>query len=39
MVKYEGHINELVRAISATFMHGFQSNFAHMLSWRSSSAI
>ena len=30
---------ELVRAITSTCMHGFQNNFAHVFSLRSSSAI
>ena len=29
-VTFEGHINKLVRAITPTFMHGFQNNFAHV---------
>ena len=30
---------ELVRAITCTFMHGFQNNFAQLLSLRRRSAI
>ena len=30
---------ELVRAITCTFMHGFQNNFAQVFSLRCSSAI
>ena len=30
---------ELVRAITCTFMHGFQNNFAHLLSSRRRSAV
>ena len=38
-VTLEDHINELVRAITHTFMHRFQNNFAQVFSLRSSGAI
>ena len=38
-VTLEGHINKLVRAITPTFMHGFQNKFAKVFSLRSSNAI
>ena len=38
-VKLENHTNSVVRAITPTFMHGFQNNFVQMFSLRSSSAI
>ena len=31
--------NELVRAITCTFMHGFQNNFAQLLSLRRRSVV
>ena len=33
------HVNQVVRAITPTFMHGFQNNFVQAFSLRSSSAI
>ena len=38
-VTLEGHINELFWAITSTYMHGFQNNFAQVFSLRSRSAI
>ena len=38
-VTLDGHINELFWAITPTYMHGFQNNFAQVFSWRSSSVI
>ena len=38
-ITLEGHINKLVRAITPTFMHGFQNNLAKVFSLRSRSAI
>ena len=35
----EGHINELVGAITPTYMHGFQNNFAQVFSLKSRTAI
>ena len=33
-VTLEGHINELLWAITPTYMQGFQNNFAHVFSLR-----
>ena len=38
-VTLEGHINELFWAITPTYMHGFQNNFAQVFSLKSRSAI
>ena len=38
-ITLEGHINKFVQAITPTFIHGFQNNYAHVFSLRSSSAI
>ena len=38
-VTTEGQMIELVRAISSTFMHGFQNNMPQLCSLRSKSAI
>ena len=38
-VTLEGHINEFFWAITPTYMHGFQNNFAQMFSLKSRSAI
>ena len=38
-VTTEGQMIELVRAISSTFMHGFQNNMAQLFSLRSKSVI
>ena len=38
-VTLEVHINQLVRAITRAFMHGFQNNLTELFSLRSSSAI
>ena len=38
-VKLEDQINELFWAITPTYMHGFQNNFAQVFSLRSISAI
>ena len=36
-VTLAGHINELFRAITLTYMHGFQNNFVQVFSLRSSA--
>ena len=38
-VTLEGHINELLWAITPTYMHGFQNNFAQVFSLKSRIAI
>ena len=38
-VTLEGHINELFWAITPTYMHGFQINFAQVFSLKSRCAI
>ena len=38
-VTLEGHINKLVRAITHTFLHGFQNTSAQLVSLRRSNAI
>ena len=38
-VTLEGHTNELFWAITATYMHGFQNNFAQVFSLKSRSVI
>ena len=38
-VTLEGHINELFWAITPTYMHEFQNNFAQVFSLKSKSAI
>ena len=38
-VTLEGHINELLWAITPTYMHGFQNNFAQVFSLKSKIAI
>ena len=38
-VPLEGHINEHFWAITPTYMHGFQNNFAQMFSLKSRIAI
>ena len=38
-VTLEGHINELFGAITPTYMHGFQNNFAQVFSLKSRIAI
>ena len=38
-VTLEDHINELFWAITPTYMHGFQNNFAQVFSLKSRSAI
>ena len=38
-VTLEGHINELFWAITPTYKHGFQNNFAQVFSLKSRSAI
>ena len=38
-VTLEGHINELFWAITPTYMHRFQNNFALVFSLRTRSAI
>ena len=38
-VTLDGHINELFWAITPTYMHGFQNNFAQVFSLKSRSAI
>ena len=38
-VTLKGYINQFVRAITPTFMHGFQNNFAQLVSLRRRSAI
>ena len=38
-VTLEGHINELFWAITPTYMHGFQNNFAQAFFLKSRGAI
>ena len=38
-VTHEGHINELFWAITPTYMHGFQNNFAQVFFLKSRSTI
>ena len=38
-VTLEGHINEIFWAITPTYMHGFQTNFAQVFSLKSRSVI
>ena len=38
-VTFEGHINKLFWAITPTYMHGFQNNFAQVFSLKRRSAI
>ena len=38
-VTLEGHINELLWAITPIYMHEFQNNFAQVFSFKSRSAI
>ena len=38
-ITLEGHINELLWAITPTYMHGFQNSFAQVFSLKSRIAI
>ena len=38
-VTHEGHTNYFARAITPTFMYGFQNNFAQVFPLKSSNAI